>query len=215
MNALETSAYIPLEIRDGFSSLKIHYEYLHFAFLTFKINDSSYILLNKVPCCSTLVCGSLCSSVFLSLFLTCPDQARHFSTADATRRARRPPAGPLDWKSLPESDLAARRTEFEFIRVVLLGLGVIRITGRPTRPAAPHPGPEGPRTQDSRARPASVPVAATVTASGPAAFRRDRPPTRRSERPKAAKPTASRPALTAAVDPAGPDPVMDAQGPIG
>ena len=127
---------------------------------------------------------------------------------------RRDSEGAGDWKSLPESDLAARRTEFEFIRVVLLGLGVIRITGRPTRPAAPHPGPEGPRTHDSRARPASVPVAATVTASGPAAFRQDRPPTRRSERPKAAKPTASRPALTAAVDLAGPDPGMNAQGPI-
>ena len=198
LNALETSAYIPLEISDGFSALKIHCEYLHFAFLTFKINDSSYILLNKVV-------------------------SRHFSTTDATRRARRPPAGPLDWKSLPESDLAARRTEFEFIRVEILGLGVIRITGRPTRPAAPHPGPaafrwdttHGPRTQDSRARPASVPVAATVTASGPAAFCQDRPPTRRSERPKAAKPTASRPALTAVVDPAGPNPGMDAQGSIG
>ena len=104
---------------------------------------------------------------------------------------------------MPESDMAARRTEF--IRVVLLGLGVIRITGRPTRPAAPHPGPEGPRTHDSRARPASVPVAATVTASGVG---------RRSERPKTAKPTASRPALAAAVDTAGHGPVLDAQGPI-
>ena len=38
----------------------------------------------------------------------------------------------------PESDLAARHTEFKFIRVVLLGLGVIRITSRPTCTAAPQ-----------------------------------------------------------------------------
>ena len=43
LNALETSAYILLEISDGFSALKIHYENLHFGFPSFKINNSSYI----------------------------------------------------------------------------------------------------------------------------------------------------------------------------
>ena len=144
LNALETSAYIPLEISDGFSALKIHCEYLHFAFLTFKINDSSYILLNKVPCCSTSVCGSLCSSVFLSLFLTWPAwcvPTRHFSTTDIARHpaTRRPTAPSLQLlrgrKSLLHSNLTTRWNEFKVIRVVLLGLGLIQITLSPaTRP---------------------------------------------------------------------------------
>ena len=37
--------YILLEISDGFSALKIHCKNLPFGFSTFKINDSSYILL--------------------------------------------------------------------------------------------------------------------------------------------------------------------------